>query len=120
MPMIFNMSQYVHKREKALILKFVLFRSQLCINVKVLFNKIFGWTIIGGDRIVLRIMRLCRTKDFQQARQKKFLFLKSQMSPSYLLIIVFPKFDPLTATWMALYCKMSKFIYLACTEYKRN
>ena len=23
------------------------------------------------------------------------------MSPSYLLIIVFPKFDPLTATWMA-------------------
>jgi hypothetical protein len=74
------------------------------------FKKVFGWTIIGGDRIVLRILRLRRTKNFQQARQKIFLFLKSQMSPTYLLIIVFPKFDPLTATWMALYRKMSKFI----------
>ncbi len=73
-------------------------------------KKIFGWTIIGGDRIVLRILRLRRTKNFQQARQKKNLFLKSQMSPKYLLIIVFPKFDPLTATWMDLYRKMSKFI----------
>jgi hypothetical protein len=38
------------------------------------------------------------------------LFFKSQMSPFYLLIIVFPTFDPLTATVMALYCKMSTFI----------
>ncbi len=35
------------------------------------------------------------------------------MSPTYLLIIVFPKFDPLTAAWMALYIKMSKFIPLS-------
>ena len=38
------------------------------------------------------------------------LFFKSQMSPLYLLIIVFPTFDPLTATVMALYRKMSNFI----------
>ncbi len=48
----------------ALILKFVLFRRKLCINVKVLFKKFFGWTIIGGDRIVLRILRLRRMKNF--------------------------------------------------------
>jgi hypothetical protein len=48
----------------ALILKFVLFRSKLCKNVKVLFKKIFCLTIIGGDRIVLRILRLRRMKKF--------------------------------------------------------
>ncbi len=42
------------------------------------------------------------------------------MSPLYLLIIVFPKFDPLTVTGMALYRKMSQNVYLAYTEYKRN
>jgi hypothetical protein len=44
------------------------------------------------------------------------------MSPLYLLIIVFPKFNPLTATGMALYRKMSQNvkIYLAYTEYQRN
>jgi hypothetical protein len=44
------------------------------------------------------------------------------MFPLYLLIIVFPKFDPLTTTGMALYCKMSQnvTIYLAYTEYERN
>jgi hypothetical protein len=39
-----------------------------------------------------------------------FKFFKSQKSPLYLLIIVFPKFDSLTAAGMALYRKMSKFI----------
>jgi hypothetical protein len=44
------------------------------------------------------------------------------MFPLYLLIIVFPKFDPLTATGIALYRKIRKNIkiYLAYTEYKRN
>ncbi len=46
------------------ILKFVLFRSYLCRNVKVSFKKKFCWTIIGGDRIVLRILRLRRMKNF--------------------------------------------------------
>ncbi len=38
-----------------------------------------------------------------------FVIFKSQMSPFYLLIIVFPTVDPLTATVMALYRKMSNF-----------
>jgi hypothetical protein len=44
------------------------------------------------------------------------------MTPLYLLIIVFPEFDPLTASGMALYCKISQNvkIYLAYTESKRN
>jgi hypothetical protein len=45
------------------------------------------------------------------------------MSPLYLLLIVFfPKFDPLTAKGMALYQKMTQNVktYLAYTEYKRN
>jgi hypothetical protein len=48
----------------ALILKFVLFRSKLCINFKVLLKKNLDWTIIGGKRIVLRILRLRRTNKF--------------------------------------------------------
>ncbi len=34
------------------------------INVKVLLKKKLDWTIIGGDRIVLRILRLRRTNKF--------------------------------------------------------
>jgi hypothetical protein len=34
--------------------------------------------------------------------QNFFLFLKSYMTPKYLLIIDFPKFDPLTSAEMAL------------------
>jgi hypothetical protein len=55
-------------------------------------------------------------KKFQD-KPKKFLFLKSNMTLEYLLIINFPKFDPLKAAEMAL-CgnlgqKMSKFIPLS-------
>jgi hypothetical protein len=44
------------------------------------------------------------------------------MTPLYLQIIVFLEFDPLTASGMALYLKMSQNvkIYLAYTKYKRN
>jgi hypothetical protein len=44
------------------------------------------------------------------------------MTLLYLLIIVFPKFDPLTVTGMALYLKMSQNvkIYLAKSETQRN
>jgi hypothetical protein len=44
------------------------------------------------------------------------------MTTLYLLIIVFLEFDPLTASGMALYRKMSQNvkIYLAYTEYKWN
>jgi hypothetical protein len=36
-----------------------------------------------------------------QGRPKKILFLKSYMTLKYLLIIDFPKFDPLTVAEMA-------------------
>ncbi len=44
------------------------------------------------------------------------------MFPLYLLIIVFRKIDPVTATGIALYRKMSQKgkSYLAYAEYKRN
>ena len=44
------------------------------------------------------------------------------MTPLYLLIIVFPEFDSLTASGMALYRQLSQNvkIYLAYTEYKGN
>jgi hypothetical protein len=41
------------------------------------------------------------------------------MTPLYLLIVVFPKFDPLTATGMVFISQNFK-IYLAYTETKRN
>ncbi len=78
------------------ILKFVLFRSQLCRNVKVSFKKKFCWTIIGGDRIVLRILRLRRMKKKIFKLGKIFCYFSSLKCPLYvyLLIIVFPTFDP--------------------------
>jgi hypothetical protein len=44
------------------------------------------------------------------------------MTPLYLLIIVFPEFNPLKAAGKALFRKMSQNakIYLPYTEYKRN
>jgi hypothetical protein len=44
------------------------------------------------------------------------------MTPLYLLIIVFPEFDQLKESGMALFPKMSQNfkIYLAYTEFKRN
>jgi hypothetical protein len=42
---------------------------------------------------------------------KKFFYFSNLKSPLlYLLIIVYPKFDSLTAAGIALYRKMSKFI----------
>jgi hypothetical protein len=47
---------------RAPILKFVLFRSWLCGDVGVSFGEKLSWAIVGGDRIVLRILRLRRMK----------------------------------------------------------
>jgi hypothetical protein len=41
-------------------------------------------------------------KKFFKIGQKKFFFVKSYMTLKYLLIIGFPKFEPLTAAEMAL------------------
>jgi hypothetical protein len=76
-------------------------------------KKIFIGPLLG--EIVLRILRLRRKKDFLQGRQKFFYFLNKIWPLLYLLIIVFPKLDPLKATGMALYLQMSQNVknYLA-------
>jgi hypothetical protein len=86
----------------ASILNFVLFQCQLCINNKILVKNFFDWTIMGGATIIPRSPRTTQNEKMFQDRPKKFSFLKSYMTLKYLLLIDFPKFDPLTAAEMAL------------------
>jgi hypothetical protein len=55
------------------------------------------WTTMGRATIIPR-----RLHGIFQKKTKNFVFLKSYMTLKYLLKIDFPKFDPLTATEMAL------------------
>jgi hypothetical protein len=55
---------------------------------------------MGGATIIPRSLKT--TGNEKGDRQKKILFLKSYMTLKYLLIIDFPKFDPLTGAEMAL------------------
>ena len=64
-------------------------------------KKNFDWAIIGGDTIFPRSLKTTQANKSFQARANFFFFFKSYMTPLYLLIIVFPKFDPLTATGMS-------------------
>ncbi len=59
---------------------------------------------------------------FYELGKKIFFFFISQVSSQYLLIIDFPKFNPLTATGVVFHWKISQNgkIYLAYAEYKRN
>ena len=57
---------------------------------------------MGGATIIPRSLKTTRNEKNFQDRPNIFLFLKSYMTLYYLLIIDFPKFDPLTATGMAL------------------
>ncbi len=57
---------------------------------------------MGGATIIPRSLKTTRNEKNFQDRPKKFLFLKSYMTLKYLLILDFPKFDPLTAAEMAL------------------
>jgi hypothetical protein len=57
---------------------------------------------MGGATIIPRSLKTTRNEKNFQDRAKFFLFLKSYMTLKYLLIIDFPKFDPLTAAEMAL------------------
>jgi hypothetical protein len=57
---------------------------------------------MGGATIIPRSPRTMRNEKNCQDRPKKFFFLKSYMTLKYLLIIDFPKFEPLTAAEMAL------------------
>ncbi len=56
---------------------------------------------MGGATIIPRSLRTTRNEKNFQDRPKNF-FLKSYMTPKYLLIIDFPKFQPLTVAEMAL------------------
>ncbi len=57
-------------------------------------NKFFDWTIMGGATIIPRSPQTTRNeKNFQG----QIFFFKSYVTLEYLLIIDFPKFDPLTA-----------------------
>ena len=58
---------------------------------------------MGGATIIPRSPRTMRNEKKFQDRPTNFLFLKSYMTLKYLLIIDFPKFDPLTAAEMALH-----------------
>ncbi len=57
---------------------------------------------MGGATIIPRSLKTTRNEKKFQDRPKKFLFIKSYMTFKYVLIIDFPKFDPLTAAEMAL------------------
>ncbi len=57
---------------------------------------------MGGATIILRSPKTTRNEKKFQDRPNFFLFFKSCMTPKYLLIIDFPKFDPLTVAEMAL------------------
>ncbi len=57
---------------------------------------------MGGATIIPRSLKTTRNEKIFQDRQQKKLFLKSYMALKYLLIIHFPKFDPLKAAEMAL------------------
>jgi hypothetical protein len=86
----------------ALILNFVLFKCYLCINDKILVKKFFDWTIMGGATIIPRSLKTGRNEKKIQDRPNFLFYFKSYMTLKYLLIIDFPKFDPLTAEEMAL------------------
>ncbi len=55
---------------------------------------------MGGGRIIPRSPT--GNENFFKPRPTKIFWRKSQMTPLYFLKIVFPKFDPLTVTGMAL------------------
>ncbi len=57
---------------------------------------------MGGATIIPRSLKTTRNEKNFQDRPKIFLFLISYMTLKYLLIIDFPKFDPLTAAEMTL------------------
>ncbi len=65
-------------------------------------KNLFDWTIMGGATIIPRSLNTTRNEKKFQDNPKIFLFLKSNMTLKYLLIIDFPKFDPLKAAEMAL------------------
>ncbi len=62
----------------------------------------FDWTIMGRAMIIPRSLKTTRNKKNVQDRPKSLSLFKSYLTLKYLLIIDFPKFDPLTAAELAL------------------
>jgi hypothetical protein len=86
----------------ASILKFVLFLCKLCQNIKILQKKKFDWAIIGGGTIFPRSLKTTQNeKNFEPGKIIFFVFFPF-MNPLYEPILVFPNFDLLTASGMAL------------------
>ncbi len=81
----------------ASILNFVLFQCKLCIKNKILVKNFFDWTMMWGATIISRSLKTTRNENLLK------IFFKSYMTLKFLLIIYFPKFDPLTAAEMALF-----------------
>jgi hypothetical protein len=65
-------------------------------------NIFFDWTIMGGATIIPHSLKTTRNENNFLERLNLFFIFKSYMILKYLLIIDFPKFDPLTAAEMAL------------------
>jgi hypothetical protein len=61
---------------------------------------------MGGATIIPRSLRTTQNEKSFQDRPKIFLFFKSYMTLKYLLIIDFPKFDPLTSAEMDLFVNL--------------
>ncbi len=57
---------------------------------------------MGGDTIIPRSLKTTRNEKNFQDRPNFLTIFKSYMTLKYLLIIDFPKFDPLTAAEVAL------------------
>ena len=69
---------------------------------------------MGEATIIPRSLKTTQNEKKFQDRPENFLFLKSYLTLKYLLIIDFPKFDPLTAEEMALCGNLGpKFIPLS-------
>jgi hypothetical protein len=73
---------------------------------------------MGGGRIIPRSLKTRGNKNYFQPRPKFCYLFKSYMTPLFLLKIVFPKFDPLTVTGMAL-CAVQQ-IYVFKVKQSKN
>jgi hypothetical protein len=65
-------------------------------------EKIFDWARIGGGTIFPRSPRTTRNEKIFELGQKNIFIFFLFLNPLYELILVFSKFDPLTAPGMAL------------------
>ncbi len=63
-------------------------------------KKLFDWASIGGGTIFPRSPKTTGNEKNFRARSKKYFFIFLFMNPLYELILVFSKFDPLTAPGM--------------------